>query len=82
MADSKLMSFLLKENYKIEFPENIKNPFEEIKNLLFAKTARGIGDKIILANKVIKEGFSIINAASHPQCSSAAYFLQKLNALN
>jgi hypothetical protein len=82
LADSKLMSSLLKENYLTEFPENIENPFEEIKDLLFEKTGRGVGDKIILANKVIKEGFSLVSAASHPQCLSAAYFMKKLHSLN
>jgi hypothetical protein len=81
LADTKLMSSLLRLKHYTEFPENIENPFEEIKNLLLEKTGSGVGDKKFLANRVVKLGFSITNAASHLQCLSAAYFLQKLNSL-
>ncbi len=81
LADTKLMSSLLRLKHYTEFPENIEDPFEEIKNLLLEKTGNGVGDKKYLANRVIKLGFSINNAASHLQCTSAAYFLQKLNSL-
>ena len=81
LADHNLMSSLLKEKHETEFPEDVEDPFEEIKSLLLEKTQRGVGDKIILATRVIKEGFSIVNSASHSQCPSALYFLQKLNAL-
>jgi hypothetical protein len=81
LADTKLMSSILRKKYYTEFPEDIDNPFEEIKNLLLEKTGSGVGDKIFLANRMIKQGFSISNAASHLQCPSAAYFLQKLESL-
>ena len=82
LADTKLISGILRGNYFTEFPEEIKNPFENIKELLLNKTGTGVGNKIILANKVINSGFSIVNSAAHPQCPSARYFIEKLQSLN
>lgn len=82
LADTKLMSSILRENHFTEFPEEMENPFEKIKNLLLEKTESGVGNKIILANKVIKNGFSIVHSATHPQCPSALYFINKLQSFN
>ncbi len=82
LADTNLMSAILSGNHFTELPEEIENPFDEIKNLLLERTESGVGNKIILANKVIKNGFSIVNSAAHPQCPSARYFIEKLQSFN
>jgi hypothetical protein len=81
IADSTAMSSLLGELYHFAEPETLPNPFETIRTLLKAKLDRGIGDKIILANKILSHGFSITNAAAHPNCPSARYFIAKLQSL-
>ena len=82
LADSEMMSSLLKEKYICENPEEINDPFLELKNLLLEKTERGVGDKIILANKVLKEGFTLTKAAQHQNCLSAKYFIASLQSLH
>jgi hypothetical protein len=81
MADESMMSELLKSKYSCKDPESIIAPFEEIKKLMLEKTNRGIGDKIFLAKRVINAGFNIENAAKHNNCTSARYFLQKLQSI-
>lgn len=82
LADTKLMSGILRGNHFTEFPEEIESPFENIKELLLNKTGTGAGNKIILATKVINSGFSIVNSAAHPHCPSAKYFIEKLQSFN
>jgi hypothetical protein len=82
LADEKAMSSLLKINFTFEKPEEEVDPFETIRKVLVEKTGRGAGDKITLANRVMREGFDIQNAAKHPGCGSARYFLQKLQMLS
>lgn len=81
LADEKTMSSLLKTKFTCEKPEEDPDPFETIRELLKNNTGRGAGDKITLANQVMREGFDIQNAASHAGCGSARYFLQKLQQL-
>jgi hypothetical protein len=81
-ADSKAMSSLLREDYQCSEPEILPAPFDAIKILLKEKSGRGIGDKIILASKMLGHGFSIANAAAHPNCPSARYFIAKLQSLS
>jgi hypothetical protein len=57
-------------------------PFETFKALLIEHTGRGSGDKVRLAKKVSKQGFDIENAANHPECQSARYFVDKIEGLN
>jgi len=80
LADDQAMKNLLSDqNFMIENPEVIKNPFQEIRRLRYEKIGRGIPTKVILAKQMIsKFGFSIQRAAEHPNCSSAKYFLQKI----
>ena len=82
LADTKLMSALLRSKHFTEFPEEVENPFEHIKELLLDKTDAGVGNKVILANKVVNSGFSIVNSAAHPECPSAEYFIGKLQSFN
>lgn len=43
---------------------------------------RGIGDKKILARFMVKNNFSFERAASHSNCTSAKYFIDKLKTLS
>lgn len=63
-------------------PEAIMDPFQHLNELSIQFRGRGITDKKILTRQMIKLGFSLPRAADHPHCSSARYFLQKLNDLN
>jgi hypothetical protein len=81
LADSDCMSAICKTTISYEFPENPVSPFDEIKALLIAHTGRGVGDKILLASRCLGNSFSIGNAAVHPNCPSAKYFVEKLSAL-
>ena len=80
LADTAVMARLLDDNnFYCPQPQLIDNPFEEIKTLRMVKTGRGVTDKKVLANTLVRKyGFSIVNAAAHPGCSSAAYFLKKI----
>lgn len=66
----------------IAYPENEDQPFETIRKLFVDKTGRGVGTKHILATRMIKYGFTIEQAAQHPNCPSAHYFLHKLQSLS
>lgn len=84
LADINLMQFLTKEDgYSFEFPENELVPFQTIKKTVQLKTGQGIGPtKTIFCKRAIRWGFSIENAAKHPNCPSANYFLNQLVALS
>jgi hypothetical protein len=78
LADSQVMSQLIGKDFNFEFPERENNPFEKIRSIFQEHTLRGVGTKRILTRRVLKYGFSIQNAANHPNCPSAKYFLTKL----
>jgi hypothetical protein len=84
LSDNKLMQKILNESdYVCEHPETISNPYEEIRQLMVQYTGRGVGNsKVLLAKRFVKEGFSIVQAANHPQGSSAQYFIQQLHQLS
>ena len=81
LATNNLLGQLLGEPITIEFPEADEEPFETIRQLFIEKTGRGVGTKPILARRMLKYGFTIENAAKHPNCPSANYFLTKLQTL-
>ena len=81
LADSLLLSKLTGTNIHVDYPENDDDSFETIRQLLLTKTGRGVGTKPMLARRMIKYGFTIENAAQHPNCPSANYFLTKLQTL-
>jgi hypothetical protein len=82
-ADNKaLLAYLQQNILPVKRPELFLSPFEEIKKLKLQYKNRSIADKKFLTKDMIKSGFSLINAAAHPECLSAQYFLSKLNALN
>lgn len=74
--------FLRDSSYYCDSPETIMEPFTEIKNLRLAKINRGVDDKVILAKLMVKNNFSILKAAEHPNCNSAKYFLNKIKELS
>ena len=78
LADSLLLSNLFNEPFSFDYPENENVPFDMLRALLIKYRGRGLPKKIPMALKMINEGFSIQNAASHPNCPSANYFLTKL----
>lgn len=81
LADFATLSSLLNNPFYVEFPEKELNPFELIRTLFLHHTGRGVGTKPILARRMLKYGFTIENAARHPNCPSAQYFLTKLQTL-
>ena len=82
LADSLTLSTLFKKKYTFEFPENEKDPPEDLNKLLIQQTRRGIGlSKPGFAQRMINNGFAITNAAAHDNCNSAAYFVKILKSL-
>ncbi len=86
LADTIAMKGLLKEGqYICDSPESYEVPFDEILTQLKARDLRGpgrISGKVTLAKWMLDyHNFSIARAAEHPNCPSAAYFIQKLNTI-
>lgn len=81
LADSGLLSRLIGTEIRVDQPEREEQPFETIRQLFIRATGRGVGTKHILATRLIKYGFTIEQAAQHPNCPSARYFLTKLQTL-
>ena len=80
LADNNALSKLLDKQVLIEFPEEIQEPVKEIVKL---NNGKGFGkSKPFLAKMMLRNGFSIENAAKHPNCPSAKYFINKLRNLN
>ena len=81
LADSKTLSSLLRTDFFFENPENDLVPFDLLKRIFIERQNRGIGVKDIFTARMLKYGFSIQNAADHPNCPSARYFLNKLQEI-
>ena len=81
LADSAVLTQMTGVPVYIDYPEQDEQPFETIRQIFLNKTGRGIGTKPMLARRMLKYGFSIENAAQHPNCPSATYFLTKLQTL-
>jgi len=84
LADPITMSTICEPDYFFEFPEKEQIPFETIRRELLRVTGRGYGRyaKLKFADNFIRNGFSIENAANHPNCPSAKYFINKLQSLS
>jgi hypothetical protein len=84
LADTAMMRKILDDPaFSFEFPEREPVPFETIHHLMLEKRGRGIGgNKVKLCQRAINLGFSIQNAANHPNCPSAAYFINKLTTIS
>lgn len=81
LADSLTLSYLLKEQFYFDKPEEEASPFNTLKSIFIQKQSRGIGVKDIFTARMLKYGFSVENAANHKNCSGAAYFLNKLKQI-
>ena len=81
LASSTVLSALVGESIWFDKPEEDDEPFETIRQLFLEKTGRGVGTKPILARRMLKYGFTIQQAARHPNCPSAQYFLSTLQTL-
>jgi hypothetical protein len=87
LADSVVLKTLLKlDHFEYSTPEEPLKPGKVIADLFLQHTGRGIGwdktgAKLKLANRMIRNGFTIEAAARHPNCSSAQYFLTTLTTL-
>lgn len=56
--------------------------FDVLRNEFLENTERGLAKRGNRhAKYIIDNGFSIKNAANHPNCPSAKYFLEKLSVL-
>ena len=87
LADNVAMSNLLKKNHSVDNPQNFDNPMKGLSDIHLAHTGRGLGvdskgAKPRVTRKILEAGFSIENAAKHPNCASAAYFLNKLSKIS
>ncbi|UTA67077.1 MULTISPECIES: DUF4276 family protein [Emticicia] len=80
LADSDALSKVLNIEICITHPENIQEPFKEMVSINKG-TALG-KSKPLLARKMLRANFSIENAANHPNCPSAKYFINKLQSLS
>jgi len=84
LADTETMKSIFRGKFLFEYPENESVPFETIRQFYITKFSKGIvgpGDKKKLVLKMLNAGFSIQNAANHPNCPSARYFLNKLQEI-
>ena len=78
LADSEAICDFLNKKVLIDFPESYDEPINEMINLYGKTFAKS---KPRLAKKMLEKGFSIQNAANHPNCPSAKYFLTKLQSI-
>ncbi|MGM9510844.1 DUF4276 family protein [Larkinella sp. GY13] len=81
LADSKTLSNVFRTNFYFDKPEEEANPSYTLSQLSLNYTNRGASDKKLFAMTMNRNGFSIENAANHPHCPSANYFLTKLQSL-
>lgn len=82
LADSSTMSAVFKTDFFFEYPEQEPKPSETLNTLSRQhRQGRGITDKRQFTNLMLANGFAIQQAAQHPNCPSAQYFLTKLKTL-
>ena len=82
LSASKTLAILLKGRFKYDTPEctNIL-PLDKLQEIFLEKTGRGLGigyKKPRTMKRFIRNGFTLDEAAEHPNCSSVKYFLNKL----
>ncbi|WP_431701451.1 hypothetical protein [Pseudomonas sp. BR20] len=73
LADTPAMSNWLKQGYQEPFPEKtVDKPFARLKEIASNLGASGPGNKVAFAKKMVNRfGFSVAQAATHPECPSA-----------
>ena len=82
LSDTSTLQTLFSDpSFAFERPEQEENPFLTLQQLFLMKTNRGVGTKNILVSRMLNYGFTIEQAARHPNCPSARYFPTKLQTL-
>ncbi len=81
LADNTAISKFMGAKFQCEHPESYPNPFLFIKQEKIRLTGRGVDKKRLLCSRILASGFSLEAAATHPNCPSAKYFLDKLKSL-
>jgi hypothetical protein len=81
LSDTAAISDFIGSNLRCDHPEEIENPFNFIKEEKIRLAGRGVKSKRLLCSRMLLNGFSLQNAAAHPNCPSATYFLEKLKSL-
>ena len=84
IADTQMMRKWLGDvNFYEDKPEDTKiMPWDYLKELGLKYKERGVGNKVRCAHLFINQyGFEVKQAAKHPACPSARYFVDKLCAL-
>jgi len=86
LASSPAMAALIRQpGFIFQAPEGEAQPFETINNLMVQHLGRGAGKgnggKIKLITRLLEFGLDISQAAAHPNCPSARYFVDKLTAV-
>jgi len=82
LADDRAMSSWLKERFHEEYPERTQGtPWERIKEISSGKSREPGHNHLAFAQTIIKHGFSIEQAAKHPNCPSVKKFHDKLKDL-
>ena len=82
LGDTQTLQALFNDSsFIFDQPEQEPDPYLKLQQLLLTKINRGVGSKNILVSRMLKYGFTIENAAQHPNCPSANYFLTKLQTL-
>jgi hypothetical protein len=80
LADSISLSKVFAKEFHYDFPEDENYPREKLREIFMNETGRGFGDgKPRFAKWMVKEGFSVSNAANHPNCNSAKYLMDKIS---
>lgn len=66
-------------DFNMDKPEETDGlPYDYIKAITADNRGKGPGGKVLFAKRVLKNGFSLREAANHPNCPSARYFYEKL----
>jgi len=81
LADTQtIRKYLNSADFTCLDPENINNPFDEIKTQRMLLQNRGVSDKKILVKNLLNLGLSFENIIANPNCTTANYFHNKLIA--
>lgn len=82
LSASKTLAVLLKGRFNYGKPESTDVlPLNKLQEIFLEKTGRGLGigyKKPRIMKRFIRNGFTLDEAAEHPNCSSVKYFLNKL----
>ena len=82
LADTVTLNKILNIKLSYIFPENtVQMPFDEINELFNNFGIPKVRSKVKLINRFITHDFTVENAATHQNCQSAKYFIQKLESL-